>query len=120
MSSNKERDVTIGNVHKILLKVGRVVPGIRSRTNTQTNKQTDTVVTILGSPIGGGVMRQRNCNCGTCIAPPAERPRAHHKAIISLYNPGIRSRTDKHTNKLINILIKLILQTFNYFVAAGE
>ena len=32
------------------------------------------------------------CNCGICIAPPTERPRTHHKAIISLY-PGVWRQT---------------------------
>ena len=40
------------------------------------------------------LLSQQNCscNCGICIVPPSGRPRAHHKAIVSLY-PVVRRQT---------------------------
>jgi len=42
--------MAIGNMHKKLVKIGRVVPEIC----WWTGKHTDTVIAILCSPVGGG------------------------------------------------------------------
>ena len=50
----EDRTTVIGNMHKNnWVKIGRVVPKVSSRTNTQT----DTLIKILRSPIGVGVTK---------------------------------------------------------------
>jgi len=41
---------------KNLVKIGGVVPKTCSRTDKHTDRQTDTLITILRFPIGGGVI----------------------------------------------------------------
>jgi len=57
MPREEDRATAMDNKCKNSVKIGRVVPKIRSRTDkhTQKNKQTDIDVTILRSSIGGGV-----------------------------------------------------------------
>ena len=45
----------MGNRHKNLVKIGRAVPEIYSRTDRQTDRQTntDTLITILPCPYSG-------------------------------------------------------------------
>jgi len=45
-------------MHKQLVKIGRVVRKICSRTEKKnTHRQADTLITILSSPIGGGIIK---------------------------------------------------------------
>jgi len=57
MPSEEDGATAIGNMHKNMVKIGRVVPNIGSRTDKhkdrQTDRQTDTLITILCSSIGG-------------------------------------------------------------------
>jgi len=52
----ENRATATGNMHKELVKIGRVVPKIGSRkdkhTHTDADRQTDTLITILRSLIG--------------------------------------------------------------------
>ena len=57
VSPEEDRATAISNVHKNLVKIGRELREIRSRTDRQTDRQTDTVITILCCcPMGDGVI----------------------------------------------------------------
>ena len=60
----EDRTTAIGNIHKKLLKIGRVVPEMCSRTDKHTDRHTDTdkdtIITILPRPTWDEVTR-RTC-----------------------------------------------------------
>ena len=61
MPPEEDRATSLGKMHKNLVNIGRVVSKIWLRTDTQ--KQTDIqtrLITILRSPIGGGVLKPRS------------------------------------------------------------
>ena len=65
----EERAKAIANMHKKLVKIGRVVPKILSETDKHTHtsihtdRQTDTLITILRSPIEGRVIISERTGC---------------------------------------------------------
>ena len=52
MPPEEDRAKAIGNMYKKLVKIERALSG-KSRTDKNTHRQTDTLITILRSPIGG-------------------------------------------------------------------
>jgi len=58
----ERRATATGNMHKNLVKIGRVVPEICSRTDKHTDRQTDTVITILRRPTRGEVVNTDTAN----------------------------------------------------------
>ena len=61
----EDRRTAIGNMHKKFVKIGRRC----DRGQTDTHTQTDTLITILRSPIGGGVIIGLvGCFCVLCVS----------------------------------------------------